>query len=1013
MRRTFARVRVLAAAAATAVLVHTTAAQALGMGEINVDSLLNQRFAATIPLYEIDAEDLETLSLSLAPAEAFERAGLERSDYLSSLEFVIKNDQGRPRVLVSSPQIAHEPVMNLLVQARWAGGKLMREYTVLLDPPQLALPAANKPAKPLPAPQPVTALPPPAALPTPAPAPVLAAKPAPPPAPVIASKPLPPPAKPENEFYQTSTEISPAPVFKPAPVRKPEPRPAAAAPAPPPPAPTGASFGPVKAQDTLWSIATRLRPDASVNMDQVMYALALANPKTIQRGTTVNKGAMLNVPDLEAIQAHAPAEAKAGLASLRQTGTPAPKPEKKPSPPPPPTAVKPAAAPPAATEKAAASKPEKPISSASATALAPPTPAPAVKAPEPAAAPAAAPAKPLVKSVAEAFPSATKPEPAKPAPSISTPSAPATPAPASAPAPAPAPASKIEPTPSKIIAAPSAAPAEVVEPEAKPEPTAAKPAETAAAPPATEAKPANEPAAVDATPPPAASPPKLAQTVPSEEDEGSILDLLSVYALPLGGLLALVLIGLVGSRVLSSRRGGKRRSSRRESESARAAAVASVAGAAASNRLGDTQVDATRTHPADFEQTQAITQQLDGGVAGGKPSAFESTLIIEPEMAATLQNAGPATQVGQKKTDFDMTTQMQAETLHINLDANDPISEADFHLAYGLYDEAILLLKQALGKTPDRDDVRVKLAETYFAAGKPMEFQLLAEELKPRLSPAEWSKIAIMGSQLCPGVALFKSDAGADLAADFDLGFDDSDLSLPPEPIHSIPTAVSPAPSSSLPPPPVVSEAPSLDLAPLDLPEVSIPPLSALKPDVPPVEFNLELDPALVGDVKDIPQEDPDSIDFMLGQSITPLGAASAAPPPALDSNLLEFDLDGSMNPAPGNAKVKAPGVVDELPGLDFQLSLAGDAPQSSLPPAARAQPEPELDLADFEISLTPRELDAGSVEDEFNTKLDLARAYVEMGDNEMARGLLQEVQQQGNAAQKSEASGLLERLPA
>ena len=86
--------------------------------------------------------------------------------------------------------------------------------------------------------------------------------------------------------------------------------------------------------------------------------------------------------------------------------------------------------------------------------------------------------------------------------------------------------------------------------------------------------------------------------------------------------------------------------------------------------------------------------------------------------------------------------------------------------------------------------------------------------------------------------------------------------------------------------------------------------------------------------------------------------------------------------------------------------------PQSSLAPP-RAQPEPELDLADFEISLTPRELDAGSVEDEFNTKLDLARAYVEMGDNEMARGLLQEVQQQGNAAQKSEASGLLERLPA
>lgn len=989
MRRTFARVRVLAAAAATAVLVHTTAAQALGMGEINVESLLNQRFSATIPLYEIDAEELETLSLSLAPAEAFDRAGLERSDYLSSLEFVIKNDQGRPRALVSSTQIAHEPVMNLLVQARWAGGKLMREYTVLLDPPQLALPASSKPAKPVPPPQPVTALPPPA--------PVIAAKPA--PAPVTASKPLPPAAKPENEFYQTSTETSPAPPVKTtAPARKPEPRPAPVV-LPPSPPPAGEAFGPVKAQDTLWSIATRLRPDASVSMDQVMYALALANPKTIQRGTTVNKGAMLTVPEAAAMQAHSPAEAKAGLAALRQSGAVpvAPKADK-PTPAPTPSTAAPAAKP-AVTSPVVAEKPapppaklDKPVASAPVPAPKPAVPTAKAPEPEPAATP---PAKPLVKSVAEAFPSAVKPELSKPA------------VPASAPPPEPAPAVKIEPPAAKEVpAAPKQEVAAAV-PAPKTETETVKPAEPATPPAAVE--PASAPTTETAPAPITPSAPKLAQTVPAEEEGGSILDLLSSYALPLGGLLILVLIGLVGSRVLTTRGSGKKRSSRSDSEPARTAAVA---GATAGSRLGDTQVDVPRASSPDFEQTQAITQQLDAGAAANKPSAFESTLIIEPGMAATLQNAGASTQVGQKKTDFDMTTQMQAETLHINLDANDPISEADFHLAYGLYDEAILLLKQALGKTPDRDDVRVKLAETYFAAGKPLEFQLLAEELKARLSAAEWSKIAIMGSQLCPGVALFKSDAGAELAADFDLGFDEPDLSLPPEPIHSIPAVVAPVPSSSLPPPPMVSEAPSLDLAPLELPEVSIPPLSALKPDVQPMDFKLELDPALVGDVKDIPEEDPDSIDFMLGQSITPLGAASAAPPPALDSNLLEFDLDSSVNSSPGNAKVKAPGVIDELPGLDFQLSLAGDTPQSSLAPP-RAQPEPELDLADFEISLTPRELDAGSVEDEFNTKLDLARAYVEMGDNEMARGLLQEVQQQGNAAQKSEASGLLERLPA
>lgn len=469
--------------------------------------------------------------------------------------------------------------------------------------------------------------------------------------------------------------------------------------------------------------------------------------------------------------------------------------------------------------------------------------------------------------------------------------------------------------------------------------------------------------------------------------------------------------------MLTSGRGGKK-SSRSGSDAQAATTVAAAAAATtagSTTKLGDTLVDVTRPAQAPtMEQTQAITQSLETTAAASKPSAFESTLVIQPEMAASLHNAAAPSHVGQKKTDFDMTTQLQAETLHIDLDANDPISEADFHLAYGLYDEAILLLKQALGKTPARDDLRVKLAETYFAAGKPMEFQALAEELKPRLSAAEWSKIAIMGSQLCPTVALFKADAGAELVADFDLGFDEPDMSLPPEPIHSIPAPLSPPPSPL--PPPIAIETPSLDLAPLELPDVPIPAMEEVAPPPvapSPVEFKLELDPALVGDVKDIPEEDPDSIDFMLGQSITPLGAASASPPPALDSNLLEFDLDSSMNRSPANAKVKAPGVVDELPGLDFQLSLAGDAPQSSLAPVAAAgQPEPELDLSDFEISLTPREMDAGSIEDEFNTKLDLARAYVEMGDNEMARGLLQEVQQQGNSVQKGEASSLLERLP-
>jgi hypothetical protein len=120
MRRTFGRntITVLAGAG----LAASTGALALGLGEIDVSSNLNQRLVATIPLTEISDEDLETVSVAIAPNDAFERAGLERSEYLSTLNFEVRNDEGRPRVVVTSSAIAREPVLNLLVQARWAGG---------------------------------------------------------------------------------------------------------------------------------------------------------------------------------------------------------------------------------------------------------------------------------------------------------------------------------------------------------------------------------------------------------------------------------------------------------------------------------------------------------------------------------------------------------------------------------------------------------------------------------------------------------------------------------------------------------------------------------------------------------------------------------------------------------------------------------------------------------------------------------------------------------------------------
>lgn len=1004
MRRTFAKVTVWGAVAAG--LVHALTAQALSLGEIHVDSLLNQRFAAVIPLTEISSEDLETVSVSVAPADAYERAGIERADYLDSMQFNIRNDQGRPRVEVSSSLIAREPVVNLLVQARWAGGRILREYTVLLDPPQLTPPP--RPAVAPPAPAAAVIARPPVSAPPLVPAPIAPLRPAPAPAQTVA--PPPPPvaperpaaeARPESEFYETASEGLRSPRPRTA---APAPAPAVVRPAPPavqaPAASTGEFYGPVRAQETLWSIASQLRPAKDISMDQVILALAEANPKTIQRGTTVNKGATLDVPSEATMRSVGPAQAKARLAALRGAA-PVPSAAPKAAP------VKPAA--PSVTPAPIAA----PAVAAPATAPAPkPTPKPAapVAAPSavPAPAPAPAPAKPASSVLAAPAALAPKPEPAKPETVKPEPAKTAPPPPAVA-------VAKPDPKPAAPVIAPAAAPAETVKPAVPtpaptPAPAAAAPAAKTETPPtpaptpapAAEAPVTSEPApdvppaATEAPAAPAAAPDQ-AQSLP-EEESGGLGQLLSDWGLPIAGLVGLLLAALLVVRRLGARAGRSERTGRSRTESSKSSGetsrggsfAAGAAGAAASNRMGDTVV--TPPKPASLDQTQAITQQiLQPGEAPARTTDFDSTLVIEPDVAASLQTAAPPSAVS-NKADFDMTTQLHAETLHISLDANDPISEADFHLAYGLYDEAILLLKQASVKDPQRLDLKVKLAETYFAAGKAIEFQTLAEELKPRLDAGEWSKIAIMGAQLCPSVALFKSEGVAAMEADFDLGFDDE-----------------PAP------PPAAASA-RADEAPLafELPDVSIPASSALLP--PPAapapqalleqlkpDIKLQLEPEL--SLTPAPEEDPASIDFMLGQSITPIGAGSIGSAPSLDSNLLEFDLDSSLNkPVPVDPSKPLPGVIEDL---DFPLSVSPAKPTAAMDDVAR-----DMKLEEFSVSLTPRESAGGSA-DEFNTKLDLARAYVEMGDNEMARGLLQEVQQQGTEQQQREAGEMLQRLPA
>ena len=124
--------------------------------------------------------------------------------------------------------------------------------------------------------------------------------------------------------------------------------------------------------------------------------------------------------------------------------------------------------------------------------------------------------------------------------------------------------------------------------------------------------------------------------------------------------------------------------------------------------------------------------------------------------------------------DFDVTGSSRTETVQINLDANDPMSEADFHLAYGLYDEAALLLKQAADKNPERKELRVKLAETYFAAGKPVEFEQVAEALKDAAAAVGMAEARDPGPAAVAGLARSsRTSAAGTWRTDLDLAFDE------------------------------------------------------------------------------------------------------------------------------------------------------------------------------------------------------------------------------------------------
>ncbi|MEE4191923.1 MAG: FimV/HubP family polar landmark protein [Halieaceae bacterium] len=111
-------------------------AAALGLGELTLKSYLNEPLVAEVKLLEIGDLDPSQIRVRLATREDFSRAGVERAYFLTSLRFeVVGTPSGGALLQIRSSDPVREPFLDFIVEARWPTGRLLREYTILLDPP--------------------------------------------------------------------------------------------------------------------------------------------------------------------------------------------------------------------------------------------------------------------------------------------------------------------------------------------------------------------------------------------------------------------------------------------------------------------------------------------------------------------------------------------------------------------------------------------------------------------------------------------------------------------------------------------------------------------------------------------------------------------------------------------------------------------------------------------------------------------------------------------------------------
>jgi pilus assembly protein FimV len=877
------QVRKLVLAIAAASALSSGMAHALGLGELTLKSSLNQPLVAEIELLDVKELTAAEVVPSLASAEDFAKAGVDRQAFLNDLSFTpVINASGKSILRVTSSKPLSEPMVKFLVQVMWPNGRLLRDYSVLLDPSKFSPQTADAAAQPAPA-QSVTA-------------PVTGA-----------SKP---------------TQYTTTP------------------------------------RDTLWEIAAKARNGGSIQ--QTMLAIQALNPDAFINGNInlLKTGQVLRMPDqaqsTSLAQPQAVAEVAAQNAAWRQGRRYVAKPG---------TGQQQLDATNRGRSEGAPAQAAKDnlslVSAESGKARG--------KGP-------AGDAKVLGNKLAVTQESldTTRRDNAELKSRISDlqsqmdklqrlielknnqlakleaeGAASGTPEPAPAAAPAGA-----------IATAP------VISAELTPAPAA----------PATP----TPPAATEAAPAPAEAP---AESKPGASDEQAFNDLLTnpvLLGLIGGGAVVLALLLLLLAR---------RRKAQQEAEKhlRMARALAEEQSLSFDQDLPESSFEGLEVPAA---SVKLATAPAPAPTPAPAPAPVIAPVVVTPPIAAPL--VAPAAERD-----------------------DDVLSKAQSHIAAGRLNQAAALLEDGIKQEPQRSDLRLKLMEVYGQQGDRDAF--VGQERQLVANGENFARVEELKSRF-PAMAVVAAGglAAAAVAAELDAQYVKDLLLDEPE-----------------------APAPSLDDADFDSAfDLSLDDLETPVVVAPPVEP--EAEPGVLGELEEFPADDDLSFESVLQQQTEikeslddlsdfdldmDLGAEPSPATLAEDDFLLSLDDDVKDLPA-AEVPVTAQMPDDlELPS-DFDLSLADemDAPDAfsaelddvnaELDRLSQSISEPTFSEEDALASAADEpEFDFLSGTDEVATKLDLAQAYIDMGDADGARDILNEVVTEGSDGQKSEAKEMLSRL--